>query len=210
MLTKTYPEYFGSYKLYETVRNILLKNFREVDIENMFNEMNIIDAHPDNFMKKLGQVMQKHAQSTKCSNILMDIKERLSDLIGINVEPPRIVMTKHEKPILKITIQNKTDGMLKFRVGVEQIDRKYTALLYDPVKTFTYTKMIKSHLIEPDKIYAFKFVIKPDVFGIQDLYELKKTGKLNITLGMQADAEGIDGLKSTARKINVEIVKMKL
>lgn len=210
MLTKTYPEYFGSYKICETVRNVLLKNFREVDIENMFNEMYLIDAHPDNFMKKLGQVMQKHAQSTKCSNVMMDIKERLSDLIGITIEPPRIVMTKNEKPVLKITVHNKTDGIFKFRVGVEQLDRKYTALLYDPVKTFTYTKIIKSHLIEPDKIYAFKFIIKPDVFGIQDLYEMKKTGKLNITLGMQVEAEGIDGLKSAARKINVEIVKMKL
>jgi len=210
MLAKIYPEYFASYKVYETVKNVLLKNLREVDVEKVFNEMGIADAKPENLVKKLATVLQKHAQSMKCSVILTEIKEKLSGLIDVSVQPSSVIMTKNESQVLKVMIHNKTDTTLKFRVGVEQLDRKVTALLFDPVKSFCYTKVIKSHVIEPDKIYAFKFIIKPDVFGIQDLYELKKNGRLNMTLGFQAEADGIEGLRSTPKKIDVGIVKVKL
>lgn len=210
MLSKVYPEYFVSYKIYETVREVLLKNLRESDVDKIINEMSLVDSKPDNFFKKLAEVLQKHVQSVKCTNILSDIKEKLMDLIEVKAEPSKITITKNETQPLKLIVTNKTDALLKFRVGLEQLDRKYTALLLDPVKAFTYTKIIKTHPIEPDKMYAFKFMIKPDVFGIQDIYELKKNGKLNITLGYQVEADGVDGLKSKPNKINVEIVKVKL
>lgn len=209
MLTKIYPEYFASYKIYETVRNILLRNMREADVDKVINELGMVDTKPENLIKKLATILQKHVQSMKCSSILTDIKEKLSELVDVDAEPNRIIMTKNESQILKIMVHNKTDTMLKFRIGVEQLDRKVTALLFDPVKSFCYTKIVKSHLIEPDKIYAFKFIIKPDVFGIQDMYELKKSGKLNMSLGFQAEADGIDGLRSRPKKYDVEIVKVK-
>lgn len=210
MLAKIYPEYFASYKIYEAVKNVLLKNLREADIEKIFNEMSVVEAKPENFVKKLVVVLQKHVQSMKCANIVQDVKEKLTELIDVKVEPRRVEMTKNEAVTVKVMVHNKTDTMLKFRVGMEQLDRKVTALLYDPVKAFCYTKIVKSHLIEPDKIYAFKFIIKADVFGIQDMYELKKNGKLSMVMGYQAEADGVDGLRSRPDKLNVDIVKVKV
>jgi len=210
MLAKIYPEYFASYKIYESVKNVLLKNLREADIEKIFNEMSVAEAKPENLVKKLAAVLQKHVQSMKCASITQDVKEKLIELVDVNVEPKRVEMTKNESVTVKVLVHNRTDTMLKFRVGMEQLDRKVTALLYDPVKAFCYTKIVKSHLIEPDKSYAFKFIIKPDVFGIQDIYELKKNGKLSMTLGFQAEADGVDGLRSRPDKLNVDIVKVRV
>jgi hypothetical protein len=203
-----YPEYFGSYKIYETVRERLLKSLREVDVDKVIDGMALLDPRPEDFVKKLALALQKHVQSAKGNNIVLGVKEGLRELIDVDSDPKKITMSKHGRSSLKIVVQNRTDAMLKFRLGVEQVDRKFTALLFDPVKSFSHTKLVKSHLIEPGKAYAFKYLIKPDVFGVQDLYELKKNGKLNITLGYQVEVDGVDGMRSEAKKVDVEIVKV--
>lgn len=100
--------------------------------------------------------------------------------------------------------------MIKMKVGVQQVDRKFTALLYDPVKNFSYTKLIKSQIVGPGKAGVFKFIIKPDVYGIQDLYELNDKKELFITLGTQAEADGVDGVKTSVIKIPVKISKVRI
>ena len=210
MMLKEYPECFGSYKVYETVRGVMLNYAREIDIDKMIGTVMADEGSPENFLKKLAVHSKRHMNVNKASKMIMAIKDKLADLIGIHVEPKDITITKNGNDVLKIYVENKTDAMIKFKVGVQQIDRDYTALIYDPVKNFTHTKMIKGFPIEPNKAHVFKFKLKPDVFGIQDLYELKKNNRITITLGMQAAADGIDGMKTALQKIPVNIVRVKL
>ena len=210
MLVKDFPEFFASYNIYEIVDGVLKRNFSSKDVDKILNELMHLEAKPNDFISKLGQVLRKHTYAGKASKILMDIKERLGGLIATDIVPKSIEMTKDEKKVLKVLVENRTDAVLKFRVGVQQIGRAETSLLYDAVKNYCLTKLVKSHIIQPKKVHAFKFYIKPDVFGIHDLYDLKKKKKIKITLGMQAEADGVDGLRTTTEKVDVNIVQVKL
>ncbi len=210
MLVKTFPELFASHKIYDTVKDVLSKNLREKDVDLVIRELISSEAKPEDFLKKLALILRRHVHATKASNIIMRIKEKLKGLVDFGIQPERIMISKNGKEILKIYVQNKTETTLRFKVGIQQIDRKYTALLYDPVKSFGYTKLIKSQIINPGKMGVFKFVIKPDIFGIQDLYELNNKKELLITLGVQVEADGVDGLRTSVVKVPVKIVKVKI
>lgn len=210
MLVKTFPEFFASYKVYEIVKDVLSKNMREKDVNQVMKELISSEAKPDNYLKTLALILKRHVHATKASNIIMRIKERLKALIDVGIQPETIEISKNGKAVLKIYVQNKLEDMAKIKVGVQQVDRKYTALLYDPVKNFSYTKLIKSQIVSPGKMGVFKFIIKPDVYGIQDLYELNEKKELIITLGMQAEVDGIDGIKTKVYKIPVKISKVKI
>ena len=210
MRVKSFPEFFATYKIYEIVMDVLKKNLREKDAKLVITDLVNQDAKPNDFLKKLALVLKKHTHPTKASNILMKIKERLKELLDVEIEPREIILTKNGKAVLKVRVANRTEAMLKIRVGVEQIGRKYTAIIYDPAKSFGHTKVIKSQIVEAGKVGVFKFIIKPDIFGIQDIYELNKNKELSITLGIQAEADGIDGLKTSVMKVPVKIVKVKI
>jgi hypothetical protein len=210
MLVKTFPEFFASYKVYEIVKEELLRNMREKDANLVLKELMSSDVKPDNYLKNLALILKRHVHSTKASSIIMKLKEKLKGLIDIGIQPEVIEIPKNGKAILKIYVQNKLETMAKIKVGIQQIDRKYTALLYDPVKNFCYTKLVKSQIVEGGKMGVFKFIIKPDIYGIQDLYELNEKKELYITLGVQAEADGIDGIKTKVFKIPVKISKVKI
>jgi len=210
MLVKTFPEFFASYNVYEIVRDVLSKKMREKDVNSVIRELINSEAKPDNYLKKLALVLKRHVHATKASNIIMEIKGKLKNLIDVTIQPEEIEISKNGKAMLKIYVQNKLETMIKIKVGVQQIDRKFTALLYDPVKNFSYTKLIKSQIVGPGKAGVFKFIIKPYVYGIQDLYELNNKKKLIVTLGTQAEADGIDGVKTRVTKIPVKISKVKI
>jgi hypothetical protein len=210
MLVKSFPEFFASYKIYEVVEGILKRNMREVDVNKVINELMLVEAKPSDFIRKLAVVLNKHIHSGKVNAVILDIKEALRDLIGLEVEPRKIELTKSGKEILRVSVENKTDAALKFRVGIKQLDRTYTAVLFDSVQGYSFTKFIKSSVIEPGKVHIFKFQIKADVFGIQDLYELKQKKKLMILLGLQVEAEGVDGLVSSTQKVEVNFVQVRI
>lgn len=210
MLVKTFPEFFASYKVYEIVKDVLIKNMREKDANQVIKELISSEAKPDNYLKVLALILKRHVHATKASSIIMRIKERLKSLIDVGIDPEAIEISKNGKAVLKVYVQNKMESMLKIKVGVQQVDRKYTALLYDPVKTFSYTKLIKSQFVNGGKMGVFKFIIKPDVYGIQDLYELNEKKELHITLGVQAEADGVDGVKTGVFKVPVKISKVKI
>ncbi|MCD6576275.1 MAG: hypothetical protein J7K73_03895 [Nanoarchaeota archaeon] len=210
MLVKTFPEFFASYKVYEIVKDVLLKNMREKDANQVIKELISSEAKPDNYLKVLALILKRHVHATKASSIIMRIKEKLKSLIDVGIDPEAIEISKNGKAILKVYVQNKMESMFKIKVGVQQVDRKYTALLYDPVKTFSYTKLIKSQFVNGGKMGVFRFIIKPDVYGIQDLYELNEKKELHITLGVQAEVDGVDGVKTGVFKIPVKISKVKI
>jgi len=203
------PEYFGSPKVYEAVMQILKRNFREKEVEDIINELNKTEnITPENYIKKLAFVLRKYAPSNKITNLLMDLKDKLSSFIYYKIEPKVISMSKDGSQVLRIDISNELGGYFKYKVGIEQMDRKYTSLLYDPVRNFTYTKMIKSYIICPDGVHSFKFIIKPDVFGLQDVNDLNKNKQITINLGIQIKVDGVDGLKSNVEKVPVIINKI--
>lgn len=210
MAMKSFPEFFVCSKVYEVVERVLKRNLRETDVEKVMNEMMLAEAKPDNFVKKLATVLNKHTHATKASGAIMDIKDELKSLIGITVKPKKVELTKSGKVVLEVAVENRTDATLKFRVGIKQLDRAYTAVLFDPVKGYSFTKFIKSSIIPEGKMHVFKFQIKADVFGIQDLYELKQKKKLMILLGLQVDVEGVDGLVSAPEKVEVNFVKVRI
>jgi len=210
MLVKDFPECFGSYKIYEIVRNTMLHYAREVDIQQIFNAMVADNATPADFLRKLAVHSKRHVNAAKSTEMVMAIKDKLTSLIGVYVEPREVRITKEGSETIRIYVENKMDAMFKFKVGLQQLDRETTSLLHDHVKQFTYTKMIKSIPIAAGETHVFKFLIKPDVFGINDIYELKKNSKLLFTLGMQVAVDGVDGQKTLLHKIPVSIVKAKL
>jgi len=210
MLIKNYPEFFASYKIYELVKNTMKGYMREKEVEQVISGLMAAEAKPDNFIKKLAVVASKYLPLTRNNDMIIRIKEKISDLAKVGVEPKKIVISKNGKETLRVSVENKTEATLKFRVGVQQLDRTYTALIHDAVTNFSKTKSIKAGIIEPNKVHVFKFIIKPDIYGIQDLYELKKNKKISMTLGMQVDAEGIEGLKTPLSKIGLDIVTVKI
>lgn len=210
MLLKDYPECFGSYKIYEVVKKVMLNYARETDIDQIIGAVLADGGAPENFLKKIAVHSKRHLNVNKSSEMVMAIKEKLMDLVGVHIEPKEITVTKDGKDVMSVFVENRTDGLFKFKVGVQQIDRDNTSIIFDPVKNYAHTKMIKSYVIEPNKAHVFKFIIKPDVFGIHDLYDLKKNNSVRITLGMQIAADGVDGLKTNMYKVPVNIVKVKL
>lgn len=206
MQVKVMPEFFVSYKVYEIVMEVL-NSLGEKNCEKILREL--INSEPkEGFLKNLALILKKHFHASKASNVILKIKEKLSRLLTFKIDPKEIEISKNGKEVLRVYVQNNTEVVLKFRVGVQQIDRKYTAILYDPVKAFGYTKLVKSKIIDPSKIGVFKFLIKPDIYGIQDLYDLNKNKEINITLGVQIEAEGVDGVKSKVIKVPVKITKV--
>ncbi len=210
MKLETFPEFFVSHKTYDIVKDELGKNMSEKDVKQSIKEMISMEPKPDNFLKELGLVLKRHVYAAKASNIIMNIKERIKELIEFKIKPDKIKISKNGRDVMKVYVQNKTETMLKIKVGVKQVDRKYTALLYDPVKNFGYTKLVKSRIVDAGEVGTFKFIIKPDVYGIQDLYELKKKGELNMNFGVQVEADNFCGTKSTVKKVPVKIVKVKI
>ena len=209
MLVKNYPEFFASYKIYEIVEEILKKNLSTADVKAVLNELMHSEPTPADFIKKLANVLRKHAHSTKASSAILSIKDKMQDLIEVEYEPRVLELTKNETITFKVKVANRTDAILKFRAGLKQLGRQYTAILYDTVKGYSYTKFIKSAIIPPGKMHTYRFVIKAEVFGIQDLYELKEKKKLTISLALQVDAEGVDGMITLPKKIDVNFVKIK-
>ena len=210
MKLETFPEFFVSHKIYEIVKDELEKNMSEKDAKRAILELVNKEPKHNTFLRELGMVLKRHVYAAKSSKIVINIKERLKDLVEYHIRPERIEISKNGEQVMKVYVSNKTETMLKMKVGVQQVDRKYTALLYDPVKNFGYTKLVKSKIVSPGKMGAFKFIIKPDVYGIQDLYELKKHGMLEINLGVQTEADGISGMISSVKKVPVKIVKVKI
>lgn len=210
MKLETFPEFFVSHKAYDIVRDELSKNMSEKDVKQSIKEMISMEPNPNNFLKELGMVLKRHVYAAKASNIIMNIKEKLKGLVEFKVKPEKIEISKNGKEVMKVYVENKTETMLKIKVGVKQIDRKYTALLYDPVKNFGYTKLVKSRIVEAGEIGTFKFIIKPDVYGIQDLYELKGKREINMNFGIQVEADNFCGTKSSIKKVPVKIVKVKI
>lgn len=210
MIVKTYPEFFGSYKVYEIVKNVLSKNMRDKESELIIRDLINAEAKSTDFIKKMALLLKKYVAATKSSEIIMALKERLRGLIDVEIEPKQIEMPKTGSKIVKIYVVNNTDTTVKLRAGLQQIDRKYTALIHDTVKNFGYTKIIKTQIVDAGKMATFKFLIKPDVFGIQDLHELTKNKELKITLGTQVEIDNIEGIQSDVKKIPVRITKVGL
>lgn len=209
-MVKDFPECFGSYKIYEIVRNTMINYARETDIQQIFNAMVADNATPADFLRKLAVHSKRHVNVSKATEMIMAIKDKLSSLIGVYVEPREVKITKDGSETIRVYVENKMDAMFKFKVGVQQLERESTSLLYDNVKNFSYTKMIKAIPIAAGTTHVFKFMIKPDVFGINDIYELKKNNQVSIMLGMQVAVDGVDGQKTPLHKIPVNIVKAKL
>lgn len=210
MLVKDFPECFGSYKIYEIVRDTMLHYARDVDVQRMIDAIVADSATPADFLRKLAVHSKRHVNASKASEMIMAIKDKVSALIGVYVEPREVRITKDGSETIRVYVENKMDAMFKFKVGIQQLERESTSLLHDSVKAFSYTKMIKAMPIEAGATHVFKFLIKPDVFGIQDIYELKKNNIVSIMLGMQVAVDGVDGQKTPLHKIPVNIVKAKL
>ncbi|MDD5181784.1 MAG: hypothetical protein PHC66_01275 [Candidatus Nanoarchaeia archaeon] len=210
MLVKDFPECFGSYKIYEIVRDTMLHYARDIDVQRMIDAIVADGATPADFLRKLAVHSKRHVNASKASEMIMAIKDKITSLIGVYVEPREVRITKDGSETVRIYVENKMDAMFKFKVGMQQLERESTSLLHDNVKNFSYTKMIKAMPIEAGATHVFKFLIKPDVFGIQDIYELKKNNQVSIMLGMQVAVDGVDGQKTPLHKIPVNIVKAKL
>ena len=207
MIVKTFPELFGSYKVYEIVKNVLSKQVRDKESDLIIRDLINAEAKPNDFIKKMGLLLKKYVSAPKSSEIILSIKEKLRELIDIELEPVKIEMAKTGSKVLKLVVVNNVDTTVKIRAGLQQIDRKYTALIHDNVKNFGYTKIIKTQIVDGGKLATFKFLIKPDVFGIQDLHELNKNKELNIMLGAQVEVDSIEGIQSGVKKIPVRITK---
>ncbi len=210
MKLETFPEFFVSHRIFDIVKEELKKNMNEKDLKQVIKELISMEPKPESFLKELGMVLKRHVYASKASKIIMRIKDRMRDLVEFKIKPEKIKVSKNGEQVMKVYVENKTETMLKIKVGVKQVDRKYTALLHDPVKNFGYTKLIKSKIVNAEEVGAFKFIIKPDVYGIQDLYELKKKNEINMIFGVQIEADGICGMKSSVKKIPVKIVKVKI
>jgi len=210
MLVKDFPECFGSYKLYEIARDTMMHYARDIDVQKMIDAIVADGATPADFLRKLAVHSKRHVNASKASEMIMAIKEKISNLIGVYVEPREVRITKDGSETIRVYVENKMDAMFKFKVGMQQLERETTSLLYDNVKSFSYTKMVKAMPIAAGATHVFKFLIKPDVFGIQDIYELKKNSQVSIMLGMQVAVDGVDGQRTPLHKIPVNIVKAKL
>lgn len=210
MLLKDFPDYFASYKIYETVRNTMKRYAREKDIDQMLNELMTKEADPSNFLRKLSVVCKRHINITKASKMMMEIRENLCNLMVYKVDPANLTITKTGADYIKVYVSNKTDATFKFKVGIQQLNRDFTAIIFNTLKNFTTTKLVKSAIIEPGKMFTFKFTIKPDIYGIDDLYELKNNNQIKFMLGMQIGVEGIDSMKTNIIKYPVKVIKHRL
>ncbi len=204
-----YPEFFGSAKIYSTIKSVMQNFAREVEIDDMIKELLGRNAMTSDYLKKLAVISGRYMNSSKSVKMLMDIKTALAKLIRHSVEPSKLELTKDGSLDMRVMVENLAGTLIKFKVGLKQLDRNETSLIYNPVNNITHTQQIKSQVIGPGSVKSFKFILKPEVFSINDLYELKKENSINMQLGLQIAADGVDGMKTEVFKLPLKILKFK-
>ena len=127
-------------------------------------------------------------------------------MVKISINKHEIVIPKNGKDYLKIRVENSIGAPARFRVILSQ-PQKRTAIIYDPKQNATFTKLAKIMIIESGKGHTFNFIIRPDIYMIEDIYTLKKKNEIKIPLTVKVDAN-YDLIKLPSDKVNVTIKRV--
>lgn len=202
-------EILESKKIYDIFLSCLQKYAGKINADRILNELGLRGAKNENFLKIFSVIAPKYMTSSRVQKCMMEIIEKLRGLVIIKISPAEIEMQMDEEATLRVFVTNNTGLSLRFTVIAEQAGKKISSLLYDSKKGYSLPSIQQSFPIENERTHMFKFLLRTDLFEIRDLYELKKSGEIEIPINVYVQADHIDGMKIGPMKAKVKIVKVK-
>ena len=199
------PEFIPSEEMY----NIIIEEIKKVagrDSEKIMRDLYRENPTEEKFMRTLALVMRRYLPVSRINKVLTSIRERIANMVKISINKKEIVIPKNGKDYLKVRVENDTGAPVRFRVILSQ-PQKRTAIIYDPKQSATFTKLAKIMVIENGRGHSFNFMIKPDIYMIEDIYTLKKKNEIKIPITIKVDSN-YDIIKLPQEKVNVTIKRI--
>ncbi len=198
------PEFIPSEEVFKIIVEEIEKAAGK-DTEKIMNELYHENPPEDKFMRTLAYILRRYLPASRINAVLTRIKDRIQNLVTIEVNKEEIVIPKDGSDYLKIYVENHIGATARFKVSVTQSQKDRTAIIYDPKTGTSHTKLAKAIVIENGKSHTFRFMIKPGVFMINDLHELKKKKEITFNLTIKVESN-YDVIKLPQKKVKV-IVK---
>ncbi len=197
------PDFIPSEEIFKIIVEEL-ENAAGKDTQKIMNEIYHENPSEDKFMRTLAYILRRYLPASRINTVLTRIKDRIENLVVVELNKEEIVIPKNGTDYLKVYVENNTGATARFKVSVVQTQKDRTAIIYDPKTATSHTKLAKAIVIENGKSHTFKFMIKPGVYMINDLHELKKKKEVSITLSVKIESN-YDVIKVPQKKVKVII-----
>ncbi len=197
------PEFIPSEEVFKIIVEELEKAAGK-DTQKIMNEIYHENPTEDKFMRTLAYILRRYLPASRINTVLTRIRDRIQSLVKVEINKDEIVIPKDGKDYLKIYVENNIGATARFRVIVSQTQKDRTAIIYDPKTATSHTKLAKAIVIENGKSHTFKFLIKPGVFMINDLHDLKKKKEVKFDLSIKVESN-YDVIKIPTKKVKVTI-----
>ena len=197
------PDFIPSEEIFQIIVEELEKAAGK-DTKKIMNEIYHENPPEDKFMKTLAYILRRYLPASRINTVLTRIRDRIQSLVRVELDKNEIVIPKDGKDYLKIYVENNTGATARFRVIVTQKQKDRTAIIYDPKTNTSHTKLAKAIVIENGKAHTFRFMIKPGIFMINDLHDLKKKKEVTFNLTISVESN-YDVVKLPNKKVKVTI-----
>ncbi len=197
------PDFIPSEEIFQIIVEELEKAAGK-DTKKIMNEIYHENPTEDKFMRTLAYILRRYLPASRINTVLTRIRDRIQSLVKVEINKDEIVIPKDGKDYLKVYVENNIGATARFRVIVSQTQKDRTAIIYDPKTATSHTKLAKAIIIENGKSHTFKFLIKPGVFMINDLHDLKKKKEVKFDLSIKVESN-YDVIKIPNKKVKVTI-----
>ena len=199
------PEFIPSEKMYNTIIEEI-KKVAGKDTEKIMRDLYRENPSEEKFFRTLALVMRRYLPISRINRALTNIRDKIANMVEVKVDPNELTIQKDGKGYVKIRIINHTGTPVRFKVSLSE-PQKRTAIIYNPKEGVSYTKLAKAMVIEDEKAHSFQFIIKPGVYMIDDLYNLKKKNEIKIPITVKIDSN-YDIIKLPQSKLKITIKRV--
>ena len=197
------PDFIPSEEIFKIIIEELEKAAGK-DTQKIMNELYHENPPEDKFMRTLAYILRRYLPASRINAVLTRIRDRIQNLVRIEVNKEEIVIPKNGHDYLKVYVENNMGATARFKVSVVQKQKERTAIIYDPKTATSHTKLAKAIVIENGRAHTFRFMIKPGIFMINDLHDLKKKKEVSFDLIIKVESN-YDVVKLPNQKVKVII-----
>ena len=197
------PEFIPSEEIFKIIIEELERAAGK-DTQKIMNEIYHENPSEDKFMRTLAYILRRYIPASRINMVLTRIRNKIQSLVRIEINKEEIIIPKDGSDYLKVYVENNTGATVRFKVIVTERQKDRTAIIYDPKTNTSHTKLAKAIVIENGKAHTFRFIIKPGIFMINDLHELKKKKEVQFTLAVGVESN-YDVIKLQNEKVKVTI-----
>lgn len=185
---------FESKKIKEAIYSAIRKHAHEKDATKIMNEILGRRIQSEYLIKQISEIIRRYFTTQRTMSTLLLISENLKKLIDVQVTPTVLEMHESDTVKLRVYVANNCGIGSRFSIKIEQ-DHKDSPLFYSPIKGFNEAEKEMKYIIDTGKGKLFVTIIKGEVFGIKEVFSLKKQGKVEFNLKVLVENLDINGIK---------------